>query len=63
MHSDKPPWNLSNNIKWSFEFLNVILDQRPRRTVQIWHEHVLPLVVASDAQADSAPSGGYLLHD
>ncbi len=63
MHPGKPPWNLSNSIKWSFEFLDVILAQRPRRTVQLMYKHELPIVVASDAQADTAPSGGYLLHD
>jgi hypothetical protein len=63
MHSDKPPWSLSDNINRSFEFLDIILAQRPRRTVQLMHEHELPIIVASDAQADTAPSGGYLLHD
>ena len=64
MHSDRPPWALSNSILQSFEFLQVLLRERPQRVVHLKDDGVPPLVVASDAQADhSVPSGGYLLFD
>ena len=62
-HSDRPPWALSHAIIQSFEFLQVILEARPARQVFLRDDGVPPLVVASDAQADRAPSGGYLIVD
>ena len=64
MHTDNPPWSLSLNIRWSFEFLEVLLQEKPRRVVQLFKCEALPLVIASDAQAEmESPSGGYLALD
>ena len=64
MHTDVSPWNLSLSLRWSFEFLAVIMAERPRRVVLLFKGEVLPLLVASDAQAEfEFPSGGCLAPD
>ena len=47
----------------SFVILSKFLDEWPERVIQIRKEDTPPIVIASDAQADSSPSGGYLLWD
>jgi len=64
MHSDKEPWILSWSLRASLEFFEVVMAQRPMRTVSINPDKRAPLVVATDAQADAdQPSGGFLAED
>ena len=64
-YSDIPPWGLSHALVRAFEFIELILELRPRRIVNILPPRAPLVVVASDARADGAqlPTGGYLLID
>ena len=45
------------------DFFLVLLQAQPRRVAPVLPPALAPVVIASDAQADSSPTGGYLLID
>eukprot|EP00971_Amphidinium_carterae_P293906 5834973-Amphidinium_carterae.1 len=58
---DTPPWTLSFSLKRSFEFFQLLLDLHLHRTVIVKPVRSHIIVVASDAQADTSPTGGYVI--
>ena len=64
-YSDVAPWALSHNIRRSLDYLEFILELKPRRLIHVSPDTNPLIVVASDARADGSglPSGGYLLID
>ena len=62
---DVPPWRVSGTMDRASAFIRVILEQKPKRRVQL-HKPAQPaLVIASDAHVgpETDPGGGALLWD
>ena len=64
-YTDKYPWDLSNMMKRSIDYLFAIIEDWPVRIVELKPPSRKPLVVASDAQADPgrSPTGGFIYLD
>ena len=64
-YSDKEPWSLSNCLRRALDFFDLILDERPRRFVDIQPRSDPLILIASDARAsrDALPTGGYVMLD
>eukprot|EP00972_Heterocapsa_arctica_P027031 3975900-Heterocapsa_arctica.AAC.1 len=62
-YTDRPPWSNSHALNASFAFLRELTDMRPRREVFLRPVRDHAIVIASDAQADGAPTGGFLCVD
>ena len=64
-YSDSEPWTLSNSLRRSILFLQLILSDRPKRVLNCHSSHEPLVIIASDAQADAGtqPGCGYLLFD
>ena len=59
-YSDRPPWALSHALERSLNFHEMLFAAGVRRVVGIRGDHDPTLLIASDAQADTAPTGGYI---
>ncbi len=62
-YADVPPWSLSLRMCRAIAFFRVLLENKPAKVLPLNRSDVPPIVIASDAQADAAPTGGYLLFD
>ena len=62
-YSDKHPWDNSRELCRAYNLLLMLLEFHVPRTVKVTASALGFLVVASDAQADSNPSGGVLIYD
>ena len=62
-YTDKPPWSNSKSLNASYHFLLFLLDILTPREVHLFPRLDQVMVIATDAQADSAPTGGVVIWD
>ena len=60
-YSGAPFWSLSLSLKDSRSFFRALLEVPIKRRVAVRKASEKPILVASDAQADTEPSGGFLM--
>jgi hypothetical protein len=62
---DVAPWTLSAGMLRAMDMVELLLDMKPVRSVNVRELPLPPLVVASDAQVEPGelPGGGVLVHD
>ena len=59
-YSDHPPYTLSHSLRRSLDFHDLLLSSWVRRELSLEPSSEKSLLLASDAQADTAPTGGYI---
>ena len=62
-YSDQAPWYVSHALRRAYSYHLMLARMNIRRVIELNPPEFLPLVIASDAQADTAPTGGLLLWD
>ena len=60
---DSPPWYLSHSLERALQYMRVVLQSVPRRRAKVDEAKRPPVIVATDAQADSHPTAGFLSVD
>ena len=59
-YSDKPPWALSHALSRALDFHEMLFRAKILREVPVGAHMAQTLLVASDAQADTSPTGGFI---
>ena len=59
-NSDRPPYTTGSSLGWSPDFHDLLIKQLGKEGTEPRFELRESLPLASDAQADTSPAGGYI---
>ncbi len=62
-YTDARPWHLSYSLDRALHYMSVILNNVPKRVASVAVARRPPIIIATDAQADTHPTAGFLCAD